>query len=245
MLFFGPISSVLDITTYLVMWFVFAASTPLKQTLFQSGWFVEGLLTQTLIVHMIGTPKVPFLQSRASAPLLVATGVIIAVGIFLPMGPLAGYFKLQALPGAYFPILVVIVLGYMALTQLVKGFYERRSAGSKVTTNWQVFVGQVCRRLALWSYHVGDDNTERTSSHKSSRRSPASTMRRHRTNHRLLFDGCHERSGMLSPRRPRQTTSFAGCFSRDALWITAVIDCSGTKRESDGTTVLMARALDG
>jgi len=115
--------------------------------------------------------------------------VIIAVGIFLPMGPLAGYFKLQALPGAYFPILVVIVLGYMALTQLVKGFYERRSAGSKVTTNWQVFVGQVCRRLALWSYHVGDDNTERTSSHKSSRRSPASTMRRHRTNHRILFDG--------------------------------------------------------
>src|SRR4030095_1253670 len=68
MIFFGPISSVFDITTYLVMWFVFAANVPSKQTLFQSGWFVEGLLTQTLIVHMVRTPEVPFLQSRACAP---------------------------------------------------------------------------------------------------------------------------------------------------------------------------------
>jgi P-type Mg2+ transporter len=126
MIFFGPISSVFDITTFVVMWFVFAANTPSKQTLFQSAWFVEGLLTQTLIVHMIRTPKIPFLQSRASAPLLAATTAIIAVGIFLPLGPFAHYFKLQTLPGAYFPILAAIVLGYMTLTQLVKGFYERR-----------------------------------------------------------------------------------------------------------------------
>jgi Mg2+-importing ATPase len=126
MLFFGPISSIFDITTFALMWYVFDANTPDHQTLFQSGWFVVGLLTQTLIVHMIRTPKVPFLQSRAAMPLMVMTGVIMAVGIFLPMGPLAHYFKLQALPSLYFVFLPVILLAYMGLTQAVKGFYIRR-----------------------------------------------------------------------------------------------------------------------
>jgi Mg2+-importing ATPase len=126
MMFFGPISSIFDITTFVVMWYVFGANTPEHQTLFQSGWFVVGLLTQTLIVHMIRTPKIPFLQSRAAMPLMVMTGVIMAVGIFLPMGPLAHYFKLQALPPLYFVILPVILLAYVGLTQAVKGFYVRR-----------------------------------------------------------------------------------------------------------------------
>ena len=126
MLFFGPISSIFDITTFALMWYVFDANTPDHQTLFQSGWFVVGLLTQTLIVHMIRTPKIPFLQSRAAMPLMVMTGVIMAVGIFLPMGPLAHYFKLQALPSLYFAFLPMILLAYMALTQAVKGFYIRR-----------------------------------------------------------------------------------------------------------------------
>ncbi|MCF5724594.1 magnesium-translocating P-type ATPase [Pseudomonas syringae] len=126
MLFFGPISSIFDITTFALMWYVFDANTPDHQTLFQSGWFVVGLLTQTLIVHMIRTPKIPFLQSRAALPLMVMTGVIMAVGIFLPMGPLAHYFKLQALPSLYFVFLPVILLAYMALTQAVKGFYIRK-----------------------------------------------------------------------------------------------------------------------
>src|SRR5471030_498240 len=126
MLFFGPISSIFDITTFALMWYVFDANTPDHQTLFQSGWFVVGLLTQTLIVHMIRTPKIPFLQSRAATPLMVMTGIIMAVGIFLPMGPLAHYFKLQALPSLYFVFLPVILLAYMGLTQAVKGFYIRR-----------------------------------------------------------------------------------------------------------------------
>lgn len=126
MLFFGPISSIFDITTFAVMWYVFGANTPEHQTLFQSGWFVVGLLTQTLVVHMIRTPKIPFLQSRAAMPLMVMTGVIMAVGIFLPMGPLAHYFKLQALPPLYFAILPVILIAYVALTQAVKGFYVRK-----------------------------------------------------------------------------------------------------------------------
>jgi len=126
MLFFGPISSIFDITTFALMWYVFDANTPDHQTLFQSGWFVVGLLTQTLIVHMIRTPKIPFLQSRAALPLMVMTGVIMAVGIFLPMGPLAHYFKLQALPSLYFVFLPVILLAYMGLTQAVKGYYIRK-----------------------------------------------------------------------------------------------------------------------
>ncbi|MDH0748946.1 magnesium-translocating P-type ATPase [Pseudomonas sp. GD03842] len=126
MVFFGPISSIFDITTFAVMWYVFGANTPEHQTLFQSGWFVVGLLTQTLIVHMIRTPKIPFLQSRAAVPLMVMTGVIMAIGIFLPMGPLAHYFKLQALPPLYFVILPLILLAYVGLTQAVKGFYVRR-----------------------------------------------------------------------------------------------------------------------
>ncbi|MFJ7141665.1 magnesium-translocating P-type ATPase [Pseudomonas protegens] len=126
MVFFGPISSIFDITTFALMWYVFDANTPDHQTLFQSGWFVVGLLTQTLIVHMIRTPKIPFLQSRAATPLLVMTGIIMAVGIFLPMGPLAHYFKLQALPSLYFVFLPLILLAYMALTQAVKGYYVRR-----------------------------------------------------------------------------------------------------------------------
>jgi Mg2+-importing ATPase len=126
MLFFGPVSSVFDITTYLVMWFVFGANAPEHQTLFQSGWFVEGLMTQTLVVHMIRTQKIPFIESRPGTPLLVMTGLIMAVGILIPMGPIAHYFKLQALPWTYFPILAAILLGYMVLTQLMKKFYARR-----------------------------------------------------------------------------------------------------------------------
>ncbi|TXF12430.1 magnesium-translocating P-type ATPase [Pelomicrobium methylotrophicum] len=126
MMFFGPISSIFDLITYAMMWFVFGADTPEEQTLFQSGWFVVGLMTQTLIVHMIRTPKIPFVQSRAATPLMVMTAIIIAIGIFLPMGPLAHYFKLQALPPLYFALLPLILLAYMGLTQVMKGIYVRR-----------------------------------------------------------------------------------------------------------------------
>ncbi len=126
MLFFGPLSSIFDIITFAVMWYVFKANAVAHQTLFQSGWFVVGLLTQTLIVHIIRTPKIAFIQSRASWQLLGMTVLIMAIGVFLPMGPLASYFKLQALPGYYFVWLVGIVLGYALLTSLMKRYYIRR-----------------------------------------------------------------------------------------------------------------------
>jgi Mg2+-importing ATPase len=126
MLCFGPISSLFDIVTFAVMWWVFDANRLARQTLFQSGWFVVGLLTQTLIVHLIRTPKLPFVQSRAAAPLLLMTAAIMAVGLWLPMGPLAGTFKLQPLPPAYFGWLAAILAAYCALTTVMKRYYIRR-----------------------------------------------------------------------------------------------------------------------
>jgi Mg2+-importing ATPase len=126
MVFFGPISSLFDIVTFVVLWNVFGANRPEHQTLFQSGWFIEGLLSQTLIVHMIRTQKIPFLQSRAAWPLLGMTLIIMAVGIILPMSQAASYFKFVALPLSYFPWLAAILLMYVVLTQAIKGWYSRR-----------------------------------------------------------------------------------------------------------------------
>jgi Mg2+-importing ATPase len=126
MLYFGPVSSVFDLTTYALMWFVFGANTVAQQTLFQSGWFVVGVLTQTLIVHMIRTPRIPFVQSRAATPLLIMTSLIMALGIFLPMGPLAPAFKLQALPPVFFAYVTALLAGYVLLTQAMKTYYIRR-----------------------------------------------------------------------------------------------------------------------
>ncbi|MGG7668776.1 magnesium-translocating P-type ATPase [Yersinia sp. J1] len=126
MVFFGPISSIFDVLTFSLMWWVFKANTPEMQTLFQSGWFVEGLLSQTLIVHMIRTKKIPFIQSRASWPLCLMTLAVVVVGIGLTFSPLAGFLQLQALPLSYFPWLIVILTGYMVTTQLVKGWFVRR-----------------------------------------------------------------------------------------------------------------------
>ncbi|MFZ2990361.1 magnesium-translocating P-type ATPase [Ideonella sp.] len=126
MLFFGPISSLFDIITFAVMWWVFDANSVAQQTLFQSGWFVVGLLTQTLVVHMVRTPRLPFVQSRAAPPLMAMTLLIMALGLWLPQGPLAGYLKLQALPPAYFAWLFAILLGYCSLTTWMKRCYIRR-----------------------------------------------------------------------------------------------------------------------
>jgi len=126
MLYFGPISSIFDILTFALMWFVYLANAPDRQTLFQTGWFVEGLLTQTLIVHTIRTQKIPFLQSRAAPSLLFMTGTIMVTGVFMAMGPVSHYFKMEPLPFSYFAFLAAILLGYMALTQAMKGFYARR-----------------------------------------------------------------------------------------------------------------------
>ncbi len=119
-LLIGPCSSVFDYTTYLLMYFVFGANTPAQSALFQTGWFVESLITQTLIIHVIRTNKLPLVQSRASWPLSVTSMLVIAVGIYLPYSPIAGALGFVALPVLYWPFLVITVVCYVALTQWVK-----------------------------------------------------------------------------------------------------------------------------
>jgi Mg2+-importing ATPase len=128
MLFFGPVSSIFDYTTFALMFFVFHANTPATQSLFQSGWFVEGLLSQTLIVHMIRTKKIPFIQSRPALPLVMSTMMVMAVGVAIPFTPLGAGLNLTPLPPQYFLWLVPTLLGYAALAQLVKGWYARKYA---------------------------------------------------------------------------------------------------------------------
>lgn len=126
MICIGPISSIFDIATYLVMWYVFKCTMPVDQSLFQSGWFIEGLLSQTLIVHMIRTRKIPFIQSRASWPVLVTTFTVITIGIVLPFTKIGASIGFTTLPWTYFPWLAGILLGYCFLTQFVKRWYIRK-----------------------------------------------------------------------------------------------------------------------
>lgn len=126
MLFIGPISSIFDFVTFAVMFYFFKANSPEHQTLFQSGWFIEGLLSQTLIIHMIRTRKIPFIQSWAAAPVVALTSLIMAIGIVIPFSPFAEVFKMQSLPISYFPWLIGILLSYCLLTQLVKNWFIKR-----------------------------------------------------------------------------------------------------------------------
>jgi Mg2+-importing ATPase len=129
MIYIGPISSIFDIVTYLVMWHVLGCNSPEHQSLFQSGWFIEGLLSQTLIVHMIRTRKIPFIQSRATWPVIGMTTLVMVIGIVIPFTSFGASIGLQALPLSYFPWLVGILLSYCVLTQLVKNWYIRKFSG--------------------------------------------------------------------------------------------------------------------
>jgi P-type Mg2+ transporter len=125
-LFIGPCSSVFDYTTFFMMLYVFDCWDPARASLFQTGWFVESLLTQTLIIHIIRTNRIPFFQSRASWPLTVTTVVIMGFGAWLPFSPLGPAFGFTPLPLLYWPLLAVTLLGYVLLTQAVKTWLFRK-----------------------------------------------------------------------------------------------------------------------
>ena len=126
-IFFGPLSSIFDITTFVLLWNYYGANSVAEQTFFQTGWFVESLFTQTMIVHMIRTRKIPFIQSTASAYMLFMMVFILCVGVAIPSVPiLAHYFKMQMLPLSYFGWLFVIIISYLGLTQIMKNVYARR-----------------------------------------------------------------------------------------------------------------------
>ncbi|THD08372.1 magnesium-translocating P-type ATPase [Rhodanobacter lindaniclasticus] len=126
MAWIGPVSSIFDITTFWLMWRVFGANSPARQSLFQSGWFIEGLLSQTLIVHMIRTRRIPFLQSVASAPVLGLTIAIIVLGMLIPFSALGAKIGMVPLPPMYFAWLALTLVSYCVLTQLMKLIYIRR-----------------------------------------------------------------------------------------------------------------------
>jgi len=146
--FIGPISSVFDYTTYLMMWFVFkcnqlgltpppgflerfpASADPNKTyaaALFSTGWFVESLMTQTLIIHVIRTNLLPFIQSRASWQLTMTTLLVMAGGAYLPYSPLAEKLGFVPLPFLYWPLLGITLLCYVGLTQAVKTWLIRKA----------------------------------------------------------------------------------------------------------------------
>ncbi len=119
-LWIGPISSIFDYTTFFVMLYLFKCWAPARAPLFQTGWFVESLMTQTLIIHIIRTNKIPFFQSRASWPLMLTTLAIMAFGAWLPYSPLTSSLGLEHLPRLYWPILLATLFAYAGLTQSVK-----------------------------------------------------------------------------------------------------------------------------
>ena len=123
-LFIGPISSIFDYATFFVMIYVFNAWN--NPALFHTGWFVESLFSQTLIIHIIRTNKIPFIQSRASWQLMLTSVIIVAVGAWLTVSPLANSLGFVALPALYWPILALMLVGYVILTQVIKTWFYRK-----------------------------------------------------------------------------------------------------------------------
>ena len=139
MIWIGPTSSVFDIATYLLMYFIIcpamlggayhqldASAQAAFIAIFQAGWFVESMWSQTLVIHMIRTPKIPFLQSRASAPVTLLTFTGIAVLTAIPFTPLGTAIGLSALPAVYFAWLAGIILCYMVLATVMKKLYIKK-----------------------------------------------------------------------------------------------------------------------
>jgi Mg2+-importing ATPase len=126
MFYMGPVSSIFDYVTFALMYFLFAANAPAHQSLFQTGWFVEGLLSQILIVHFIRTRKIPFIQSCAAKPVIAMTTLIMIVGLVIPFTPAGAALKMTPLPMAYFPCLAAILICYCLLTQVVKRLFIRK-----------------------------------------------------------------------------------------------------------------------
>ncbi|MFF0311774.1 cation-translocating P-type ATPase [Streptosporangium sp. NPDC004379] len=121
MLFFGPISSIFDAVTFTVMLGLFHAGPPL----FRTGWFVESLATQTLVIFAVRTRRVPFFRSHPSVPLLLAALGVVTAGALLPATPLAAFLGFQPLPGPFFLALALMTAAYLTLIELAKRRFYR------------------------------------------------------------------------------------------------------------------------
>lgn len=120
----GPVSSIYDYATFFLMLYVFNSwSDP---ALFHTGWFVESIFTQTLIIHIIRTNKIPFFQSRASLPLTIGTIAVCSIAAWLPYSPIAGMLGFKPLPLAYWGYLVIFIITYFILTQFIKNIFIKK-----------------------------------------------------------------------------------------------------------------------
>lgn len=126
MVLMGPLSSLFDVLCFAVMWWVMGANDPARAGLFHSGWFVFGTVSQVLVIHMIRTQRVPFIESRASWPLLLSSLLICVLAIFIGYSALAPALDMAILPLGYAPWLFVLIAGYCAATQALKVWYVRR-----------------------------------------------------------------------------------------------------------------------
>ena len=108
------------------MWFIFAATTPAHQQLFHAGWFIESLMTQTLVVHVIRTNKVPFIESMPSKRLIALTLGVVLLGLIIVATPIRSFFGFEELPLSFYPILFAMVLAYLLLTQFAKSEMLKR-----------------------------------------------------------------------------------------------------------------------
>jgi Mg2+-importing ATPase len=122
MIVFGPISSIFDFITFGILLFIFHAS----EQFFHTGWFLESLCTQTLIIHIIRTGKKPFIESKPSQFLLFTSIYIVTIGLVIPFTPLGQYFGFVLLPPTYFLALIAIVGTYLLLVQLVKKWFIKK-----------------------------------------------------------------------------------------------------------------------
>ncbi|NIG55976.1 magnesium-translocating P-type ATPase [Chitinophaga sp. Cy-1792] len=120
----GPVSSVFDYVTFYILWHFYDAGH--NPALFHTGWFIESLFSQTLIIHVIRTNKIPFLQSMASWPLMLTSVIIVIAGTWLTVSPLAGTLGFVPVPGSFWGWLTMILLAYVMLTQLVKNWLQRK-----------------------------------------------------------------------------------------------------------------------
>jgi Mg2+-importing ATPase len=149
MIRFGPISSLFDFATFAVMLWVFDAQAPE----FRSGWFVESLATQTLIVFVIRTRRVPFFRSRPSRPLLASVLTVVTVGALLPQSPLNDALGFAALPPAFFAVLVALVIAYLTSVEIAKYFFYKTAVATTTQPLRRRHAHRVHRLAARWSHH--------------------------------------------------------------------------------------------
>lgn len=126
MIFIGPISSIFDFITFGVLWFIFKANNAAMQPLFNTGWFLESLCTQTLVIHVIRTGKIPFIESKPSQFLMFTSIYIVTIGLVIPLTSLGKYFGFVSPPPLYFAALAVIVAAYLYMVQIVKKWFIKK-----------------------------------------------------------------------------------------------------------------------